>query len=39
MIHHYLTKYRENGKLKAEAWIQVNLFGWCFCFSKRQIEI
>ena len=39
MIHHYITKYYENNVLYAEAWIQLNLFGKCFCFSKKRIEI
>lgn len=39
MIHHYLAKYRENGKQYVESWIQLNLFGKCWCFSKRKIEI
>ena len=38
-MHHYITKYKENGKLYAEAWMQINIFGLCFCFSKRRIEI
>ena len=39
MIHHYITKYEENGRCWVEAWIQINLFGKCFCFSKRKMEI
>ena len=39
MMHHYITKYEANGKRYAESWVQVNLFGRCFCFSKRKIEI
>ena len=39
MFHHYITKYEDNGKLYAEAWIQMNIFGKCFCFSKRKIDI
>ena len=39
MIHHYITKYEDNGKLYAEAWIRMNLFGKHFCFSKRKIDI
>lgn len=38
-MKHYLTKYSENGKRYAEAWAQINLFGKCFCFWKRRIEI
>lgn len=29
MIHRYITKYRENGKLTVESWIQINFFGSC----------
>lgn len=39
MIHHYITKYEEGGKLYAESWIQLNLLGKTFCFSKRKIVI
>lgn len=39
MFHHYMTKYRENGKKYAESWLQINIFGKCFCFSKKRIEI
>lgn len=38
-MHHYLTKYMENGQMWAEAWMQINLFGLCFCFLKRKIKI
>lgn len=39
MIKHYITKYEEDGKWYAEAWTQLNIFGKCFCFHKRRIEI
>lgn len=39
MIRHYITQYLENGKQYAEAWIQINLFGRCFCLWKRKIEV
>ena len=39
MIKHHLTKYRENGKLWVESWLQINLFGSCYCFSKKKMEI
>ena len=39
MIKHYITKYTENGKRYAESWLQINLFGNCYCFSKKRIEI
>ena len=38
-MKHFITKYIENGKLYAEAWFQVNLFGKAFCFLKRKIEL
>lgn len=38
-MHHYLTVYEEDGKRYAEAWMQINFFGLCFCFSKRKKEI
>lgn len=36
MIHHYMSQYEENGKKKIVSWLQINLFWWCFCFSKRE---
>ena len=39
MIHHYITRYMENGKRYAEAWLQLNIFGLSWCFSKRRIEL
>jgi hypothetical protein len=39
VMHHYITKYEEKGVRYAEAWFQINLLGWCFCFFKRKIEI
>ena len=39
MIKHYITKYVEDGKRYAEAWIQINIFGYSICFWKRRIEI
>lgn len=39
MVHHYITKYAENGRLYAESWLQINIFGKTFCFSKQKIEI
>lgn len=37
MIRHYITKYTENGKRYAEAWIQINIFGKCICVSRKRI--
>ena len=41
MIHHYLTKYYDEEKAKyvAESWIQINILGFCWCISKRSVEI
>ena len=39
MIKHYITKYKEDGKKYAESWLQINLFGKCYCFSEKKIEI
>lgn len=39
MIHHYITKYEENGILYAEAWMQLNLFEKSICFSKKKIPL
>lgn len=39
MLHHYITKYSEDGVLYAESWLQINLFGKCFCFSKKRIAL
>lgn len=38
-VHHYITKYKENGKTFVESWLQINLFGKCFCFSKKKIAV
>lgn len=38
-MHHYITKYEENGVRYAESWFQINLFNWCFCILKRKITI
>lgn len=35
----YITKYTENGKLYAEAWDQINIFGKAYTFHRRRIEI
>ena len=36
MIHHYMTQYEENGKKRIVSWLQINLFGYSFCFSRRE---
>lgn len=38
-MHHYITKYQENGVMYAEAWLQVNLLGLSFCLWKVKIKI
>ena len=39
-MHHYITKYSdEKGVRKAVTWFQINLFGKCYCFLKREIQI
>lgn len=38
-MHHYITKYREDGKQYAESWLQINLFAWSICFWKKRIKI
>lgn len=38
-MKHYITKYEENGKRYAEAWLQINVFGKCLCFWKKRIAI
>ncbi len=39
MIKHHITKYKQNGKQFVAAWMQINAFGKCFCFSKKLIEL
>lgn len=39
MIKHYITKYVENETRYAESWIQVNVLGKTFCFSKKRIAL
>jgi hypothetical protein len=38
-VHHYITQYTENGVRYAEAWLQINIFGRAFCFSRRKKAI
>lgn len=39
-MHHYLTKYRdEHNQQKCVSWFQMNLFGKCYTFFKREITI
>lgn len=44
MIHHYITHYgaeMSDGKIenRVESWIQINIFKWYFCISKRRIVL
>lgn len=36
MIKHNMTKYRENGSLFIESWLQIDLFRRCYCFSRKK---
>lgn len=38
-MHHYLTVYTEEGIRYAESWLQINLFGRSFCFSKQRYKV
>lgn len=39
-MKHYMTKYRnEENKLIIVSWLQINLFGRCYCFSKKELAI
>ena len=38
-MHHYITKYQENGIQYAEAWIQFNLLNKPICLWRRHIRI
>jgi hypothetical protein len=40
-MKHYITKYTDTqtNKTYVVAWLQVNLFGNCYCFSERTKEI
>lgn len=35
----FITKYIEEEKCYAEAWLQVNFLGRSFCFFRKRIEI
>ena len=41
MISHYITKYVDaaDGARYAEAWLQLSVLGWSWCFSHRRIRI
>lgn len=39
-MHHYLTKYKDDkGQIHIVAWLQFNLFGRCYSFSKKKLVI
>lgn len=38
-MKHHITKYRLEGKQYVESWLQINLFGRCYCFSKRTTKV
>lgn len=38
-MHHYITKYDENGTRYVESWLQINLFGIALCFWRKRIAI
>lgn len=39
-MKHYITKYKtDDGKLIVVSWIQINLFGRSYCFSKKELVI
>lgn len=38
-MRHHITKYESNGNMYAEAWLQINMFGKCFCFCKKRIKV
>ena len=43
MLHHYITHYGQENKDGSidsivESWFQVNIFKWCFCFSKKRLN-
>ncbi|NLY09397.1 MAG: hypothetical protein GXZ11_05805 [Tissierellia bacterium] len=39
MVRHNITKYVEDNELVAEAWLQIDLFGFTFCFSRQKVKI
>lgn len=38
-MHHYITKYWEDGIRYAVAWIQIDFFNRSFCLWKIKIEL
>ena len=39
LLHHYITRYEEGGRQYVEAWLQINLLGKCWCFSRRRVDV
>lgn len=39
MLHHHMTKYTADGKLFIVSWLQLNFFGFRWCFSKRRLAL
>lgn len=39
MIKHYIARYEEDSVAYAEAWLQVNALGRCFCFLRRRVRL
>lgn len=38
-IRHLITKYEEGGSAWAEAWVQIDLLGRCWCLWRKRILI
>lgn len=39
-MNHYITKYKnENNELVIVSWLQINIFKWCLCFSKKKLVL
>jgi hypothetical protein len=41
MIHHYITHYEDcsDSQHYVVSWLQLNIFGRCFCFSERKVRL
>lgn len=39
VIRHLMTKYCEDGGLRVESWIQIDVFGRFWCVSRRVVVI
>ena len=39
-MRHYMTKYRtDQNELRVVSWMQINIFGKCFCMWKKELAI